>query len=127
MHSYIYFITKEVIFGDYSQKVDVKKVYVKYIGELDPAGSSTYGLQMQYTTNGSDVYREFSSPTFTNSTTVATASFVPATASQARNIHSIRFRIIGKDHTSTPPNAGDSRGTMKILQIGIIYRTKMVK
>jgi|TARA_Y100000034_G_scaffold65496_2_gene79141 hypothetical protein len=125
--------TKEVIFGNYSHKVSVTRVYVKYIAELDTVGIGSdsdkpaYGLKMQFTTNGGSSLKEFSSPIFPNSTTVSTATFTPASG-DAKNIHSIRFHITGCGHTdASSGDDGLSRSSTQILQIGVIYKAKTVR
>ena len=112
--------TKDIDFGQPGQKKNVYKVYISYKGDAD-------SIVTKYSVNGdSDTLYQFNSTNTplsdqTDLTKWHTATLIPSTASEAKNIYSFQLHMGSKTEASTD---GTVDSDFEINDITIVFRLK---
>jgi hypothetical protein len=116
----VHLLTKDIDFGQPGQKKNVYKVYISYKGDAD-------SIVTKYSVNGdSDTLYQFNSDNtpLSDQTDLSkwhTATLIPSTASQAKNIYSFQLHM-GSPATNSTDGSVDS--DFEINDITIVYRLK---
>jgi hypothetical protein len=112
----IKFNTKDIIFDSSGQRVDLKKVYVTYSG-------TPGDMDIRYRTNGQTTSRNFGSnynAWGAAGSNLNTVQFVPATKSEAKDVHSVKLLFNDSGATNVGMN-------FELHDISIVYRARKVK